>query len=146
MRKLGTFLAGILMIGTLSSFDTVDKTERKIKKPTNLNVNKTVTSFETGTETLYKVQVKINNASSIKGFAKYEDLIPAGFTVTGMFSDFGNATFDSEKAEVTFISLNQRDEVTITYYLQGELQFKPSSVSTFSYVSGEEMSRLKITE
>jgi predicted DNA-binding protein with PD1-like motif len=105
-----------------------------------------VTSFETGTETLYKVQVKINNASSIKGFAKYEDLIPAGFTVTGMFSDFGNATFDSEKAEVTFISLNQRDEVTITYYLQGELQFKPSSVSTFSYVSGEEMSRLKITE
>jgi len=61
-----------------------------------------------------------------------------------MYSDFGQASFDSEKAKVTFLTLNQRDDITIVYYLQGELAIQPSSVSIFSYVHGEEISRLEI--
>lgn len=144
MRLLGTVLSGLLLIGTLSSFDSVKEVDQSVRLSEELDIKKTVTEFAVNKNLMYKVEVKLNNISSIIGFAKYEDLIPAGFTVIGMYSDFGQASFDSEKAKVTFLTLNQRDDITIVYYLQGELAIQPSSVSIFSYVHGEEISRLEI--
>lgn len=145
MRLLGTVLSGLLLIGTLSSFDSVKEVDQSVRLAKKLNVDKSVTKFELSDNLMYKVEVKINNASAIKGFAKYEDLIPAGFTVVGMHSNFGQASFDSEKAKVTFLTLNQRDDITITYYLQSDLSMQPTSVSVFSYVHEDQLSRLEVT-
>lgn len=144
MRTLGALLTAVLCIGILSSFDSIDKESLVIKTKPNVNFMKTITPFEFGESVLYKVQVQISNASTIKGIAKYEDLIPVGFTVSGMYTDFGQATFDSEKAEVTFLSLSQRDKVTITYYLQGDLNMAPKSESKFSFLEGEDLVKQSI--
>jgi hypothetical protein len=145
MRLLGSLLSALLLIGTLSSFDSAKEADKSVRISTKLNIEKRVSEFNLGDDLMYKVEVNINNASTVKGFAKYEDLIPAGFTVVGMHSDFGHATFDSERAKVTFLTMNQRSDIKIIYYLQGDLEIQPNSVSVFSYVSGDEMSRLKIT-
>tara|TARA_B110000211_G_C13992243_1_gene514556 strand:- start:205 stop:651 length:447 start_codon:yes stop_codon:yes gene_type:complete len=145
MKLFGTLLTALLLIGTLSSFDSAKEADKSVRLSSKLNIKKSVSEFNLGDELMYKVEVNINNASGIKGFAKYEDLIPAGFTVVGMHSDFGQASFDSERAKVTFLTMNHKKAIKIIYYLQGELEIQPNSVSMFSYVSGNEMSRLKIT-
>ena len=145
MKLASTLLTALLLIGTLSSFNLTKEADKSVRLHTKLNVEKRVSEFNLGDELMYKVEVDINNASNIKGFAKYEDLIPAGFTVVGMHSNFGQASFDSERAKVTFLTMNQKNEIKIIYYLQSELEIQPNSVSVFSYVAGDEMSRLKIT-
>jgi hypothetical protein len=145
MKLLGILLSALILIGTLSSFDSAKEADKSVRLSSEFNIKKHVSEFDLGDGLLYKVEVNINNASGIKGFAKYEDLIPAGFTVVGMHSDFGQASFDSEKAKVTFLTLNQRNDVKIIYYLQGDLEIQPNSVSLFSYVTGNETSRLIIT-
>ena len=94
--------------------------------------------------TFHKVQVKITGANEILGIAKYEDLIPAGFTVSGVFSDLGNATFASEKAEVTFLTLKGHETVTITYFLHGELPIQPKSESKFMFLNGDNIESLEV--
>lgn len=136
MKTLGKIIGLFLLVGTLSSFDTVEKDSSKaLAFDGATTIQKTISSFEINDMTLHKVQVKINAASDIKGIAKYEDLIPAGFTVSGVFTDLGNATFDSEKAEVTFLTLKGHDTVTITYFLHGELPIQPVSESKFMFLN-----------
>lgn len=145
MKTLGRIFGLFLLVGTLSSFDTVEKDSADVV-PFNgsTTVKKTISSFEINNITFHKVQVKITGANEITGIAKYEDLIPAGFTVSGVFSDLGNATFDSEKAEVTFLTLSGHETVTITYFLHGELPIQPVSESKFMFLHGENIERLEV--
>lgn len=145
MRTLGKIFGLFLIVGSLSSFDA-PKQEYQLKKSAvnSTNIKKSISSFEINKTIFYKVQVKISGASQIKGIAKYEELIPSGYTVTGIFSDYGKANFDSEKAEVTFLTLNGRDDVTITYYLQGELAITPKGDSKFMYLNGDDVALVDI--
>ncbi len=145
MRTFGKLLGLFLLIGALSSFDAA-KEEIKLKKSIvdGTSIKKVISSFEINNTTYYKVHVSISGAEKIRGIAKYEELIPSGYTVTGMFADFGKANFDSEKAEVTFLSLNGRSSVNITYFLQGELPMEPNGESKFLYLNGDEISSIDV--
>ncbi len=145
MKTLGRIVGLFLLVGTLSSFDTAEKSKPEII-PFNgsTTIKKTISSFEINDMTIHKVQVKISDAGQIMGIAKYEDLIPAGFTVSGVFSDLGNATFDSEKAEVTFLTLKGHETVTITYFMHGELPIQPVSESKFMFLNGDVIENLEV--
>lgn len=141
MKSIQKLFALLLIVGALSSFDSPSVNVNAKHKTT---IRKSISSFEVNKTTFYKVQVKITGADEIKGIAKYEELIPAGYTVKGIFSDCGNANFDSEKAEVTFLSLNGRKDVTITYYLEGKLSIAPKSDAKFQYVKGDDIALIKV--
>lgn len=141
MKSLGKLFALLLIVGALSSFDSPSVNVNSNHKTT---IRKRISSFEVNKTTFYRVQVKISGADEIKGIAKYEELIPSGYTVKGIFSDCGNANFDSEKAEVTFLSLNGRKDVTITYYLQGELPIAPNGDAKFQYIKGDEIKFIEV--
>lgn len=141
MKALGKLFALLLLVGALSSFDAPNDDTTNNYKTT---VKKKISLFEVNKTTFYRVQVKITGADKITGVAKYEDLIPAGYTVAGIFCAHGNANFDSEKAEVTFLSLNGRDEVVITYYLQGELPIQPNGESKFQFLNGDDISSIEV--
>ena len=143
MKNLGKVLGGLILVLTLSSFDSsIDKQlNNAVKKAI---IKKTISQFKIEESVYYKVQVKISGANSIKGIAKYEELIPVGYAITGMFSDFGVANFDSEKAEVTFLTLNGIEDIEITYYLKGELPINPNGESKFMYVEEGKVANLAI--
>lgn len=145
MRTLGKIFALLLIVGALSSFDS-PKEEIRLKESTAefTKVRKSISTFEVNNTNFYKIQVKISGAEDIKGIAKYEELIPSGYTVTGIFSDYGKANFDSEKAEVTFLSLNGRKNVTITYYLQGELPLVPNGDAKFQFLNGDNIASVEV--
>lgn len=142
MKTLTKAFSLLLVVFTLSSFESEQK-ELPLD-PINTTVSKSVQKLEFENITLYKVSVKINNASDIKGIAKFEELIPSGFTVTNMFTDFGKAVFDSERAKVTFLSLNGRSDVNITYFLKGELPITPNGNSKFSFERGDKIETIAV--
>jgi hypothetical protein len=142
MKTFTKIVSLLLVVFTLSSFES-DKKEYVVT-PVNTKVFKSVEKLEFDNVTLYKVSVKISNASDIKGIAKFEELIPSGFTVTNMFTDFGKAVFDTERAKVTFLSLNGRSDVHITYFLKGELAIQPQGDSKFSFERGDKIETIEV--
>lgn len=125
--------------------------ETEKQEPSNIqriktSIHKSVEKLDFQDLTLYKVTVNINNANDIKGIAKFEELIPSGFVVTNIYTDFGKATFDSEKAKVTFLTLNGREQVKITYYLKGELPIQPNGDSKFSFVNGDKIDTIAVVQ
>jgi len=143
MKALRKLLTLVLVVGVLSSFDA-PQNHLKTGSSNETVIKKSISSFQINKTTFYRVQVKIHGAHAIKGIAKYEELIPAGYTVKGIFSGCGEANFDSEKAEVTFISLNGRDNVTITYYMQGELPIAPKGEAKFQFVKGDDIASIEV--
>ena len=82
----------------LSSFDAPNSEELEHKT----TVKKKISLFEVNETKFYRVQVKINGASKINSIAKYEEFIPAGFKVEGIFCAHGNTYFDSKKRRLLF--------------------------------------------
>lgn len=142
MKTLTKIFSLALVVFALSSFESEQKdlTFNAI----NTTISKSIQKLEFENITLYKVSVKIKNASDIKGIAKFEELIPSGFTVTNMFTDFGKAVYDSERAKVTFLSLNGRSDVNITYFLKGELPIAPNGDSKFWFERGDKIETIAV--
>lgn len=145
MKKLAVFAVATACFIGFSSF-TKNEQEGEVlaRKNIQLFAQKNISTFELQNQTLYKVEVLINNTQELQGVAKYEDLIPSGFTVSAIYADAGTASYDSEKAEVTFVNLQQKNSVKIVYYLESELAVTPISPSSFMYINGEDVDVLKI--
>lgn len=142
MKKLTTLCFALIITFLASSFTDVKLPEQD--EVIRTSVSKSVSELKVSNALFYVVKVKISNASDIKGIAKYEELIPVGYKLTSIYSDFGKPAFDSEKAKVTFLTLNGKDEVNITYYLQADLALAPIGDAKFQYTNAGKVERIDV--
>lgn len=142
MKKLKTVIFALLVTTFASSFTDVKLPEQN--EVITTAVAKSVSPLQLTQGLFYIVKVKISNASDIKGIAKYEELIPSGYKLIRIHSDYGKVAFDSEKAKVTFLTLNGKDEVNITYYLQADLAVTPIGVAKFQYTDAGKVQRINV--
>ena len=104
-----------------------------IQNPTEPNSNVTcVRSMSKGsTENEFNVQVKIKKAG-IKGFAKFQEILPAGYTARGVATGGSSFSVSDGKAKFVWVSLPSEEEMIITYVLE-----KSSSAASEASIAGE---------
>ena len=146
-----------IMIGDETSASTIVATETQTTQPLTSVETNTVTPVSSSTENTttqntsepnsnvmcvrsiskgtadneFNVQVKIKKPG-IKGFAKYQEILPAGFTAKGVATNGSSFSVSDGKAKFVWVSLPAEDEIIITYVLE-----RGTSVATDASIAGE---------
>ncbi len=110
----------------------------------NVTCTRAVTPSPTAGE--YIVQVKINRPG-IKGFAKYQDILPAGYTAKAGTQTAGSSFSVSDgKAKFVWVSLPAEDEMTVTYVLEKTATAAPDAKieGEFSYLEDNQTKKVKL--
>ncbi len=109
----------------------------------NASGTRTITSLGDGK---YKVEVSINK-EGITGFAKLQEMIPAGFTATSLETQSAVFTNVDQKAKFVWMSLPASNEVTVSYQLeQGDATGGSYEISgLFSYLLNDETQKAEIS-
>ncbi len=93
----------------------------------------------------YNVQVKIKKPG-IKGFAKYQEILPAGFTAKGVATSGSSFSVSDGKAKFVWVSLPAEDEMIITYVLErsASAASDASIAGEFSYLENDLTKKVKV--
>lgn len=104
---------------------------------------RTISKGATGNE--FDVQVKIKKPG-IKGFAKYQETLPAGFTAKGVATSGSSFSVSDGKAKFVWVSLPLDDEIIITYVLEknATAAADASIVGEFSYLENDLTKKVKL--
>lgn len=109
----------------------------------NVSCERTVMAGSTAGE--YNVEIKIKKPG-IKGFAKFQDLVPAGYKVKTHLQTAGSSMSEADgKVKFVWVSLPAEDEMTIGYVL--EKTGTPGAVSIsgeFSYLEDNQTKKIKL--
>lgn len=105
---------------------------------------RTITQGANANETNVDVKIK---KGDIKGFAKYQEVIPAGFTVKGGKTNGSSFSFSDGKAKFVWVALPTQDILEISYTLE-----KGASASAdaklesgeFSYLESDKTKKVKM--
>ena len=97
------------------------------------------------TENEFNVQVKIKKPS-IKGFAKYQEILPAGYTAKGVATSGSSFSVSDGKAKFVWVSLPSEDEMIITYVLEksASAASDASIIGEFSYLENDQTKKVKV--
>ena len=85
----------------------------------------------------FNVEVKIKKPA-IKGFAKYQEVIPAGYTVKGGKTSGSSFSFSDSKAKFVWVALPAEDEMIVSFVIE-----KGSSANSDAKFEGGEFSYLE---
>lgn len=109
-------------------------------------VNSTRTITKGATDNEYNVQVKIKKPE-IKGFAKYQEIIPSGFTMKGGATNGSSFSVSDGKGKFVWVSLPAEDELTISYSLERGSTGSPTASldGEFSYLENDQTKKVKLT-
>ena len=105
---------------------------------------RTITKGVTGNQ--FNVQVNIKKPG-IKGFAKFQEILPAGFTMKSIATNGSSFSIADGKGKFVWVSLPIEDNLLISYTLEGG----PSSNITvsldgeFSYLEHDQTKKIKLT-
>lgn len=109
----------------------------------NVTCERTVTAGSAAGE--YNVEIKIKKPG-IKGFAKYQDLVPAGYKVKTHLQTAGSSMSEADgKVKFVWVSLPAEDEMTVGYVL--EKTGTPGAVTItgeFSYLEDNQTKKIKL--
>lgn len=132
-------------------------------QPTNTSTTPTTTQFNNNAEpnsdvvckrtitagsNPNEINVEVNiKKGSVKGFAKYQEVIPAGFTVKAGKTNGSSFSFSDSKAKFVWVALPADEELTVSYVLE-----KGSSASAdakldngeFSYLESDKTKKIKM--
>ena len=147
---------GIVATETSTSSQTTQPVTSS-ETPTNLNagtgstdaespVNCSRTITKGATDNDYNVQVKIKKPS-IKGFAKYQEIIPSGFTMKAVSTSGSSFSVSDGKGKFVWVSLPAEDELIISYTLERGYSSTTASSLTgeFSYLENDQTKKVKLT-
>lgn len=160
-----------IMIGDETSASTIVAAETQTTQPLSAVETNTVTPVSTSTENTanqnttepnsnvmcvrsiskgaadneFNVQVKIKKPG-IKGFAKYQEILPAGFTAKGVANSGSSFSVSDGKAKFVWVSLPAEDEMIITYVLEksASAATDASIVGEFSYLENDLTKKVKV--
>ncbi|MBC7694790.1 MAG: hypothetical protein H7141_05005 [Burkholderiales bacterium] len=110
----------------------------------NILCSRIITSGSSASE--YNVEVKIKKGN-IKGFAKFQETLPAGFTATGGKTNGSSFSVSDGKLKFVWVSLPVEEELVVSYVLE-----KSSSASAdeklengeFSYLENDQSKKIKM--
>jgi len=116
-----------------------------VEPPSNVICSRTITKGATANE--YNVEVKIKKPG-IKGFAKFQEILPAGYTAKGDKTSGSSFSVSDGKAKFVWVSLPVDDEMIVSYVLQREsagtedVKLK----GEFSYLENDQTRKIKLPE
>jgi len=116
-----------------------------VEPPSNVVCSRTITKGATANE--YNVEVKIKKPG-IKGFAKFQEILPAGYTAKGDKTSGSSFSVSDGKAKFVWVSLPVDDEMIVSYVLQREsagtedVKLK----GEFSYLENDQTRKIKLPE
>ncbi len=116
-----------------------------VEPPSNVICSRTITKGATANE--YNVEVKIKKPG-IKGFAKFQEILPAGYTAKGDKTSGSSFSVSDGKAKFVWVSLPVDDEMIVSYVLQKEsagtedVKLK----GEFSYLENDQTRKIKLPE
>ncbi len=98
------------------------------------NVPSTVTAGSS-----FVVEITVNK-SSLKGFARFQDVLPAGCTATEADSKDGTFTFMDQNAKIVWDNMPTEEVLSISYKVNVDANFTGNLMidGLFSYVENEE--------
>lgn len=160
-----------IMIGDGTSASTIVAAETQTTQPLTAVETNTVTPVSSSTENTttqnttepnsnvmcvrsiskgasdneFNVQVKIKKPG-IKGFAKYQEILPAGFTAKGVATSGSSFSVSDGKAKFVWVSLPAEDEMIITYVLEKSASAAndASIAGEFSYLENDLTKKVKV--
>lgn len=93
----------------------------------------------------YNVLVKIRKPG-IKGFAKYQEIIPEGYTIRGGNTSGSSFSVADGKAKFVWVSLPPEDEINISYIAELGPTANPASGlnGEFSYIENDQTKKKKL--
>jgi hypothetical protein len=110
----------------------------------NIICSRTITNGANANE--YDVEVKIKKGS-IKGFAKFQDVLPAGFNAKAGKTNGSSFSVSDGKLKFVWVSLPTEDELIVSYILEkSDLAASDSKLENgeFSYLENDQSKKVKL--
>lgn len=105
---------------------------------------RSITQGTTPTEVAIEVKIK---KPGIKGFAKYQEQLPAGYTAKAGKTNGSSFSVSDGKAKFVWVSLPAEDEMLITYTLERAENAAPDARlenGEFSYLENDQTKKIKL--
>lgn len=83
------------------------------------------------------IELKISKGS-VKGFAKYSDDLPAGYTAKSVNTSESSFSVADGKVKFVWVTLPSKDEITISYLLSGRSMSMVDLKGEFSYLANDQ--------
>jgi cell division septation protein DedD len=118
--------------------------DNPVEPNSNVICSRTISSGATANEVNVEVRIK---KPGIKGFAKYQEVLPAGYNAKGVKTNGSSFSVSDGKAKFVWVSLPPEDEMIISYVLE-----KSESASAdgrlengeFSYLESDQTKKIKM--
>lgn len=120
---------------TTSSGSSGQSLDNPVEPNSNVVCSRTISNGATANEVNVEVKIK---KPGIKGFAKYQELLPAGYNAKGVKTNGSSFSVSDGKAKFVWVSLPPEDEMIISYVLE-----KSESASADAKLEGGEFSYLE---
>ncbi len=114
-----------------------------IEPTSNVICMRTITKLSVPNE--YNVDVKIKKPT-IKGFAKFQEILPAGYTAKGDKTNGSSFSVSDGKAKFVWVSLPADDEMLVSYILIKETtdNAEVKLDGEFSYLENDQTKKIKL--
>lgn len=111
--------------------------------PSNVQCERAITKGSTAGE--YNVEVKISK-HDIKGFAKFQEILPAGYTAKGGKTNGSSFSVSDGKAKFVWVALPTDEELQISYVLVKETtdSREVRLEGEFSYLENDQSKKIKL--
>lgn len=120
---------------TSSSGNGGQSLDNPVEPNSNVACSRTISNGATANEVNVEVKIK---KPGIKGFAKYQEVLPAGYNAKGVKTNGSSFSVSDGKAKFVWVSLPPEDEMIISYVLE-----KTGSASADAKLEGGEFSYLE---
>lgn len=127
-----------------SNTSSTPSTDNNSEPNSTIVCSRAITSGSTANE--YNVEVKIKKGS-IKGFAKFQETLPAGFTVKGGKTNGSSFSVSDGRLKFVWVSLPSEEELIVSYILEKNSSASPDSKldnGEFSYLENDQSKKIKL--
>lgn len=126
-----------------SSAPTTTSFENPTEPNSNILCSRTITSGSNSNE--YNVEVKIKKGP-VKGFAKYQEVLPAGFNAKGGKTNGSSFSVSDGKLKFVWVSLPIEEELIVSYVLEKGASSDANAKldnGEFSYLENDQSKKVK---
>ncbi len=117
--------------------------ENPTEPNSNILCSRTITSGSNANE--YNVEVKIKKGA-VKGFAKYQEVLPAGFNAKGGKTNGSSFSVSDGKLKFVWVSLPTEEELIVSYILEKGVSSDANAKldnGEFSYLENDQSKKVK---
>lgn len=112
--------------------------------PSNVKCEREIVKGSSEGQFIVNVKIKKGN---IKGFAKFQETLPVGYTAKGDKTNGSSFSVSDGKAKFVWVSLPESEELLISYFLEKGKTAKPDAKLTgeFSYLENNQTKKINLS-